>query len=169
MIADLDSPKTLPPVLPGYRPPFNSETGRAAGLKTQARIREQRKTLNTVPKPIDPKRRSERGMRQLIRAVRFAILKHCNASANSTDPDLAMRHAKLVKLFFDIEQSIYGATPSHKTAYKPHLQKSTMVEPVAPIEPSKSPTIEPASVDQNASQVKPEGKNLTVSQENKPI
>jgi hypothetical protein len=67
-----------------------------------------------------------------------------------------MRHAKVAKLFFDIHQSYTGSGISHKTTKKPHLAHVQPMAKVAPISTVQSTS----PVDQSASGVKAEGKEL---------
>jgi hypothetical protein len=151
----LEPPKTLPPVLPGYRPPFNSETGRAAGKQAAANLRAERENYRKLglDKLLKPKR-----PRNLLLAVQKAIVRHANASAEPNLPDCGTAHARNAKLFHDIWQGLNGHNPSArnmaKRGYKPHLaglSPSPKVEPLPsgncePIPASTHPASEQAPI-----------------------
>ena len=148
------------PIKPGYRKPFTSETARQAGLTTAQRNREARQRLQLLPGPIDPPRRSKRGVRQLIKAIRASIIRHCEASAQSIDnPDKAMRHAQLVKLMVGIESSLYD-NPKRS---KPHSIPSAPSSFPMPDSGSKPPMQYTTPPNQDTSGVKSDDKVSPVS------
>ncbi len=145
VIADLEPPKIMPPNLGrGYREPFKP------GYDPRRYV---------PPKGVAPKTGGPKP--NLLAATRKAFKSHACAVASAKDPDLAMRHAKVCKLLFEIEQRLSGHGSTQPNSTKNHsLRLSDTVAKVAPISTVKTPTITPQSIDQNASQVKPDGKDL---------
>jgi hypothetical protein len=163
VIADLEPPKPLPPILPGYRPPFNSETGRAAGLKSQARIREQRELVKAIPKPfvvtLTPRARAN-----LLAAIRRAFRRHCDASVNPELEDSGLNHAKIARLFFDMEMDLLGhGSKSHKSTKKPHLAGPAP----SPLQPSSTP-LESGNQSVNPTSALPTSETASVAPVSKP-
>lgn len=118
----------MPPNLgPRYRPPFKpGYDPRRFDSKAYA-----------ASKPPTPK--VKRYSSKLVASIRKAFYRHCEAATNEAiDPDKAMRHARVAKLFFDLHQSLYDP----KRGNKPHLQQSGQTKPISPISPILSEKVE---------------------------
>jgi hypothetical protein len=135
------------PILPGYRPPFKKGAFDPRRFVPQKGVRPKH-LYGSTP--------------NLLAATRRAFRKHALATAAATDPDLAMRHAKVCKLFFEIERELTGNRHHHKSS-KPHSIPSAPSSFPMPDSGNNS-TIQSASPpNQDASGVKPEAINPAVS------
>lgn len=139
----------MPQVLPGYRPPFNSETGRKAGQQSAANLKKERENYRKLglDKLLKPKR-----PRDLLLAVQKAIVRHANASVEPNLKDCGMAHARNAKMFHDMYQSLIGNNPSMRSnSTKNHgLRKSGAIAPIPSIQPI-SPKNTPSSLPPDAS------------------
>jgi hypothetical protein len=149
--------KPLPPILPGYRPPFNSETGKAASIKGHIarqlnRQARQRSALEFQKAGQIPSATVE--IAALISASLRQYRRCMAACVASTSGKEAAQWARAAKDAFECWQSLLGHNPkSHKSTKKPHLAHVAPMAKVAPIS-----TIQSVSpVDQSASGVKAEG------------
>ncbi len=135
------------PILPGYRPPFNSERGRAASLKAHAALRAERERFKILPKPIVAKERGQKELTGLINAIRRAIRRHISASVASTDAKQALLHAKTAREWIEAEQDLLGnGSPRSKRSKSPVISPLDLPMP----DPSgnqgvSKPVVEPAS------------------------
>jgi hypothetical protein len=151
VITDLEPPRPLPPILPGYRPPFNSETGRAAGKQSAANTKAEREQFRKLglDKLLKPKR-----PRDLLLAVQKAIMRHANASAEPNLPDCGTAHARNAKLFHDIFQSLHGINPSLRSMRSKSRELATPSSFPMPDSGSNSPIQSTTPPNQNASGAK---------------
>jgi hypothetical protein len=120
------------PILPGYRKPFDSVTGKAASVKAQIAI--AAKHFNVL-KPVVPKGQSQQALTAKLNSVRRAFRRHIAASTAATKGSEALQHARAARECLSIERELMGEVKSHKSTKKPHLHS---VAPSAKVEPLPS-------------------------------
>lgn len=127
-------------ILPGYRKPFaKGHDPRRFDLKAR---------LALLPPQPKHKRRNNR----LLGAIRKSFHWHCRASREAIDLNEAWKHAKLARIYFDMECVVSGIVAPNST--KNHrLQKLTAIAPIQPISPVSPKPVEimPPSLPQDAS------------------
>jgi hypothetical protein len=104
------------PILPGYRKPFTSETGRAAALKSREALKPARALLASLKLKATP-------LQAMLATYRRAIRRHTQASIAETDARKALSHAKAAKLYHDMEQSLLG------NGAKRGIKRATVLSP----------------------------------------
>lgn len=123
-------------ILPGYRPPFTSESARQARAKAEVNLKAERELYRKLGL------HKQRRPRNLLYAVQKAIVKHCNFSCEPNLEDCGSGHARNAKLFTDIYLTLTGRNPvmvnQPKRGSKPHLA-GLAVSPISPtITPSQN-------------------------------
>ena len=122
------------PILKGYRPPFKKgyDSRRAVQIKG--------------PRPKTPLGTA----RNILAAVRRSFKQHCEASEFATDIAIAVWHAKLARLFLDMELDLTGKGFRYNSGKNRDLRKSAAISPIQPIQPI-SPIKTPSSLPPDAS------------------
>ncbi len=102
VIAVAETPQIDPngiPILKGYRPPFKE------GYDPR------RFNIGAYRKANPPPPKAKRNVNRTLAAIRRSFYAYCKSARDyANDPALALGHAKVARMFFDMEQQLLGNT-----------------------------------------------------------